>query len=294
MAHFLILSYIIILLVGVAAAIYTYQAFRRCDRSFLKSLLHYIVVFNLSVSFYLVSRYAWVNVVRHDPASVDPSLEGILRLMILLVEIGLAFTVWRVVFEIQGRSLQAVNRTFLLAVTLLIASFFIGSGADSAVWSVMTSMVTVYACTAVILSGWAVLGFRNHAGLDPDHRRAVRWLAYLMLSGYVPFAARTLLPVPYQSVVTVVARLWLNLVPIIWLQRFFLPYYGRLSSNNQEAVLEKLVREYNVSKREREIMQLILEGKSNKEIEGQLFISFNTVKNHVYNLYQKLGVNSRS
>ena len=31
----------------------------------------------------------------------------------------------------------------------------------------------------------------------------------------------------------------------------------------------------------------------NKEIEDLLFISYNTVKNHIYNIYQKLGVNSR-
>jgi DNA-binding CsgD family transcriptional regulator len=40
-------------------------------------------------------------------------------------------------------------------------------------------------------------------------------------------------------------------------------------------------------------MELILQGKSNKEIEDVLFISYNTVKNHIYNLYQKLGVKSR-
>ena len=38
---------------------------------------------------------------------------------------------------------------------------------------------------------------------------------------------------------------------------------------------------------------LILDGKSNKEIEDSLFISYHTVKNHVYKLYQKLGVKTR-
>ena len=32
---------------------------------------------------------------------------------------------------------------------------------------------------------------------------------------------------------------------------------------------------------------------SNKEIEDLLFISYNTVKNHIYNLYRKLGIKSR-
>ena len=41
-------------------------------------------------------------------------------------------------------------------------------------------------------------------------------------------------------------------------------------------------------------MELILAGKSNKEIEDKLYISSSTVKNHVYNIYRKLNVKSRS
>jgi DNA-binding CsgD family transcriptional regulator len=59
------------------------------------------------------------------------------------------------------------------------------------------------------------------------------------------------------------------------------------------SVLRNVVEDHGISKREEEIMKLLLEGKSNKEIETSLFISYHTVKNHVYNLYQKLGVKSR-
>jgi two-component system response regulator DegU len=38
---------------------------------------------------------------------------------------------------------------------------------------------------------------------------------------------------------------------------------------------------------------LILQGKSNREIEELLFISGQTVKNHIYNIFRKLGVKSR-
>ncbi len=48
-----------------------------------------------------------------------------------------------------------------------------------------------------------------------------------------------------------------------------------------------------ISKREQDILVLILAGKSNRDIERELFISYHTVKNHVYNIFQKLGVKSR-
>jgi len=46
--------------------------------------------------------------------------------------------------------------------------------------------------------------------------------------------------------------------------------------------------------REREVLQLLLEGASNREIARQLVLSVNTVKKHVLNLYGKLGVHSRA
>ncbi|WP_350293812.1 helix-turn-helix transcriptional regulator [uncultured Croceitalea sp.] len=44
---------------------------------------------------------------------------------------------------------------------------------------------------------------------------------------------------------------------------------------------------------ERTVMVKISEGKSNKEIASELFISLSTVKSHINNLYKKLGISSR-
>lgn len=54
-----------------------------------------------------------------------------------------------------------------------------------------------------------------------------------------------------------------------------------------------LIEQCGLSNREGEILSLLLRGKSNKEIERDLFISPHTVRNHIYNIYQKLGVGSR-
>lgn len=57
--------------------------------------------------------------------------------------------------------------------------------------------------------------------------------------------------------------------------------------------LAPLLRQKKITKREREILLLVLQGKTNKEIEKEFFVSYKTVKSHFYNIYQKIGVKSR-
>lgn len=57
--------------------------------------------------------------------------------------------------------------------------------------------------------------------------------------------------------------------------------------------LVPLMDKYDLSQRERELLVLLIRGRKNKEIARDLFISENTVKVHVSNIYKKLGVNSR-
>ena len=49
-----------------------------------------------------------------------------------------------------------------------------------------------------------------------------------------------------------------------------------------------------LSSRERELLQLLTEGKDNNSIAATLGISVNTVEKHLKNVYSKLGVNSRA
>jgi DNA-binding NarL/FixJ family response regulator len=48
-----------------------------------------------------------------------------------------------------------------------------------------------------------------------------------------------------------------------------------------------------LSSREREVLELVAEGRSNKQIAAELFVSEFTAKRHVQNILRKLGVHSR-
>jgi NarL family two-component system response regulator LiaR len=50
----------------------------------------------------------------------------------------------------------------------------------------------------------------------------------------------------------------------------------------------------NLSKRELEVLQLMAEGLSNKEIADRLFVSLSTIKTHSNNLFDKMSVERRT
>jgi DNA-binding NarL/FixJ family response regulator len=73
------------------------------------------------------------------------------------------------------------------------------------------------------------------------------------------------------------------------------------SRNILQLVREKVNKEHAISNsgrvdltvREQEILVLIASGYLNDEIAERLCISVHTVKNHIYNLFKKIGVSSR-
>lgn len=67
---------------------------------------------------------------------------------------------------------------------------------------------------------------------------------------------------------------------------------NRIKSNTIS--YEHLCDEYSISPREREVISLLLEGKNTRTITDLLAISYNTLKTHLRNIYNKTGTGSQT
>ena len=95
----------------------------------------------------------------------------------------------------------------------------------------------------------------------------------------------------WQFFISKLLILYTNLLPVFWLKFYYIPWAGALSKiSNAGNQLDSLQQTHGLSARELEILRLVLDGKSYRQMEDALFISIHTVKSHVYNLYRKLGV----
>jgi DNA-binding NarL/FixJ family response regulator len=55
----------------------------------------------------------------------------------------------------------------------------------------------------------------------------------------------------------------------------------------------ELLLTYGITQREKEIIEHICLGKTNKEIAEELFINLQTVKDHTHNIFKKINVTNR-
>ncbi|MDD6189947.1 MAG: helix-turn-helix transcriptional regulator [Clostridiales bacterium] len=79
---------------------------------------------------------------------------------------------------------------------------------------------------------------------------------------------------------------------------FFLLYHqvyipAPIKAKSEQERFDGFAAQYELSSREREILQLILEGQSNPEMAANLYISESTVKFHIHNLLKKTGCENR-
>ena len=84
---------------------------------------------------------------------------------------------------------------------------------------------------------------------------------------------------PWKYLLSTVLTLSIILIGFLWLKK-----RKQSFSQNPSEIL---------SPQEQKVLSAILEGKSNKEIGSDLFISLSTVKSHINSVYKKLGMSSR-
>lgn len=92
---------------------------------------------------------------------------------------------------------------------------------------------------------------------------------------------------------------FLGLFFLIW--NIFGVYYGfrfieRFSNLNEEIsfkIPDEFYKYYRINSREKEILNLLLQGYTNKEISEKVYLSEGTVKNYIYNIFQKLNISNR-
>jgi DNA-binding CsgD family transcriptional regulator len=162
--------------------------------------------------------------------------------------------------------------------------------------------LAVVALSSEILVAVVVIRIFLNASSVPgmDRQRALKKFAALILAIFLPntilniFQFFDLVSLPLYVLLISMQLLAINLLPLLFMKGFVQTMFPEHAFRADTGPpVEHLFQKYNISRREQEIIQLICQGKSNRQIEGELFISLQTVKDHVHSIFRKTGVKNR-
>jgi len=301
MKHLNVLVMVVNLLIGVWAILYFQQKSRRFHDTGLRSLLAFMLIFNLFEFVQFILIYFFSNLTPAQLKNSEFLLKGISWPLSTLLLLGWYIFQYKIIAWQRERKLPHwLLPTLILFTGGLMAYFFLAMR-DSALMprSPLLSFWNLYLWPLIILQTvWLVkLLAESRRREDPGHRRAGTALAWLFIGHIVMQIAKFLLGAMeldrWQFFISKLLILYTNLLPVLWLKLYYIPWAGALSKlSNTGSQIDSLQQSHGISARELEILRLVLDGKSYKQMEDALFISIHTVKSHVYNLYRKLGVKS--
>ena len=130
----------------------------------------------------------------------------------------------------------------------------------------------------------------GRVGKQGARRNAWEWSTtphpsrFSSLAGHLPSAL-------FAALATWLARRWRRTHEVVVVREVAVP--AALGPAEPFVVDDGKLRDLGITPREHEILGLIAEGLSNREIGARVFISENTVKTHSSRLFDKLGVSRR-
>lgn len=204
---------------------------------------------------------------------------------------------------------KRINRTYILYVAIAMIGFsfigFMSLGRGATSYLVVNTLM-LGACGVYDLFWWSILGEMLELHINPAKILGIGLSANVLgvllggLIGNAITSPNTYNPNPTLLALIVVCITLVLLPPLhkhlslILKGHAFLSEFSELSAKEQDGKVDRVTRFGNLSERESQVASRLLQGKTYKTIASELYISENTVKYYVKNIYSKFGIQSRA
>ncbi|HSC13806.1 MAG TPA: LuxR C-terminal-related transcriptional regulator [Gammaproteobacteria bacterium] len=301
----LIVTFVLCLGLTVATVLVSRQLLSTYASEFLRHHFYYLAAVH-AFAFYglwgqILTR-AVLGVVDTDAAAVN-----LVAVFVPLLGVPFLFVSWAMLVNMAGSMFgkpikPAWHSAHIAVFGLLLVGVWAAVGrlqAEPASPLDVLGLVEAAAMIGVELLyfvAFLVIVWRSRVVAEGDRRRVLLVFSALLCGAFVArslLAALVLLDIRL-GVVALLAFHGSNLPALLYLRasadRLFAPVKAEhATKQGMDHVLDR----YGITKRERQIVQKVCLGKTNKQIAEELFISLQTVKDHTHRIYSKIGVNSR-
>jgi len=284
---------------GIASLLVVHRFYSRFKLFFLKIYLRYLIVLNIAVLLNLALHYLLTNVW----PGMDPHSIYLIIVAVNIVGFYLLITA-TYFYLILTRSLvgKSIGKTVSHSLIALIILASLAYGFSTALYASSTKIsmflwvhkIFISIPTLISLIASIVLFLNSREQKPKSKVRILKIFSIIYIAFYAYQLFLWFFPIEIWVILSAFDLLVLNIIPIPFLGSFLkVNEASKMEKPETRDKIENFYRSQGLSKREIEIVDLIVAGKSNEEIEDELFISIFTVKKHISNIFLKMDVNSR-
>lgn len=306
------LLFLVIILLSICAGLYTILITYRLHKIYRVNYLSTYLYFQIFMTVFGVYGIAGRLIAKELLRQQESSFQTVESIGHFFTFLGVPFLIFawymfiRLCREVMERKL---SRTFNLSFFFILIFIFLVYGSvivlinvsevKEELFALLGSAVKFFygGLEALVLGiGLSQLFIHAKHMKDEVKKRAVYTFAYLNLMAFC--LSLFFLLHAHQGRVLSAAFLFIffsrNIPPVLYWRSYLKKNIVAPSLQKVEIpTLRHFFDEYKISKREEEVIGQLCEGKSNKEIGKALFISLQTVKDHIYRIYQKINVKNR-
>ncbi len=304
----LIVALVASLFPGLAAISLAYQLQKKYRLVYLSTYLYFQIFINAFGIYGISGQVMTRRILEINQSSfqIIKTIEHFFSFLGLPFFILAWYMFFRLCREISGKNVsRAFTLTYLLAASAIFFAYGIAiilsnlspfGDAQQRLFS--NAILILYAVIkAVILAMGLVQLYRfGEAVTDEKRQRAVRIFAHLNFAVYLVSIVLSLFSRQndYWASLYLLAFFSANLLPLLFWKNYLKNYAVAPSlQDTSPDIMKRFLEDYKISKREEEVIQQLCAGRTNKEISQALFISLQTVKDHIYRIYQKTDVKNR-
>lgn len=294
------------LITGVLSVMLSLRLARKYNLPYLSSYFYYLIFLFVFGVYGIIGSHL-IRVFLENQGMDQEALESVCMFITFL---GIPFLVLSWYMFIRT-SREIVNRGFVPAFNLLfpglLSILYLSLGlllvrsellGENRFELISALMFWAYASLTLLIYGYSLVQLFIHARefLDGKDRFNIRLFGYFYLffclgTVLLPFFGRSGI-LPGLAFVTLLFAL--HLLPLFFLSMYLdKNFVEPVARQEFERNLAYFAERFEISRREAEVVELICKGKSNQDISDCLFISLQTVKDHIHRIFLKTGVKNR-
>ncbi len=295
------------LIAGAIAIFFSFQLMKHYRVSFAGSYFYYLVFLYVFGAYSLAGS----GILKHLLSQMEAQEEVIQSASLYAIFLGIPF-----VALAKFMLIRSVNEFFGKNVPLpLTVIYFVASIGAFVLYGVLMVRLTRFELgeykLLITIQRWGFMGFMMLMYLivfliaflssrkmsDHNQKKYIRGFGYWYLLFVVITCSAFLLDNLHDVISHIFFFIFLSwhLIPILFLSLYLEKYHGKASvlQDDFESRLNVFADRFEISKREREVIRLICKGQTNQEIGDTLYISLQTVKDHIHRIFLKTGVKNR-